>query len=427
MTVSAQSSPYKVLVVGGSYAGISAVLNLIDLCTGKTPRCGARVDDSEASKIPIDVDVTIVDERDGFFHIIGAPLALASTSFAEKAWVKYSDIAALQRPNIRIIQGTAKTVDPTTKTATITRTDPAAAAQPSSDEIIPYDFLVAASGLRRVWPVVPQSLRRKQYLLETGSHVQAVSGARNGVLVVGGGAVGIEMAAELKLIQPHVRVTLAHSRDRLLSSEALSDECKDVALGLLREAGVEVLMGHRIAEQVEVTTEDGGKAVEARFENGHRLVVDNVIMAISKSVPTSSYLPVEALDVEGYVKIQPSIAFPPSIPNAEYHYAPGDLAHWSGIKRCGGAMHMGFCAATNMHQLMLQEMSAGQHIPKPIKLSEFPPMIGLAVGKKAVSYSPDAGTNSGEDVAEMFFGNDLGFSICWNYLRLGGDKETDKM
>lgn len=105
-----------------------------------------------------------------------------------------------------------------------------------------------------------------------------------------------------------------------------------------------------------------------------------------------------------------SIAFPPSIPNAEYHYAPGDLAHWSGIKRCGGAMHMGFCAATNMHQLMLQEMSAGQHIPKPIKLSEFPPMIGLAVGKKAVSYSPDAGTNSGEDVAEMFFGNDLGFS-----------------
>lgn len=66
MTVSAQSSPYKVLVVGGSYAGISAVLNLIDLCTGKTPRCGARVDDSEAFKIPIDVDVTIVDERDGF-------------------------------------------------------------------------------------------------------------------------------------------------------------------------------------------------------------------------------------------------------------------------------------------------------------------------------------------------------------------------
>ncbi|TLS29427.1 hypothetical protein PpBr36_02136 [Pyricularia pennisetigena] len=428
MTVSVQNSPFKVLVIGGSYAGISAALNLIDLCTGKTPRCGAKVDDSEASKIPINVDVTIVDERDGFFHIIGAPLALASNSYAEKAWVKYSDIAALQLPNIHIVQGTAKTVDPATKTATITRTEPAAtAAQTSSDEIIPYDFLVAASGLRRVWPVVPQSLRRKQYLVETGSHVQAVSGARNGVLVVGGGAVGIEMAAELKLVQPHVRVTLAHSRDRLLSSEALSDECKDVALRLLREAGVEVLMGHRIAEQVELTTEDGCRAVEARFENGHRLVVDKVIMAISKSVPSSTYLPLEALDAEGYVKIQPSLAFPPSVPNAEYHFAPGDLALWSGIKRCGGAMHMGFCAATNMHQLMLQQMSAGQHTSKPIKLREFPPMIGLAVGKKAVSYSPDAGTNSGEDVNEMFFGNDLGFSICWNYLRLGGDKETDKI
>lgn len=432
MTVSAPNLPYKVLIIGGSYAGISAALNLIDLCTGKTPRGGARVGDFDASKAPINVEITIVDERDGFFHIIGAPLALASNSYAEKAWVKYSDIAALQQPNIHIIQGTAKTIDPVSKTATITTIDTEGATSTTTspttlDRVLPYDFFVAGSGLRRVWPVVPQSLRRKQYLLEIGSHVHSVSNARNGVLVVGGGAVGIEMAAELKLKQPHVRVTLAHSRERLLSSEALSDECKDVALDLLRESGVEVLMDHRIAEQAKVTLDDGSKAVEARFENGHRLFVDTVIMAISKSVPTSSYLPKEAVDAEGYVKIQSSLTFPVSMPNAASHFAAGDLALWSGIKRCGGAMHMGFCAATNMHQLMLQETSAGQHMPKLVELSHFPPMIGLAVGRKAVSYSPDAGTNSGEDVAEMFFGDDLGFSICWNYLRLGGDLKTDKL
>lgn len=65
-------------------------------------------------------------------------------------------------------------------------------------------------------------------------------------------------------------------------------------------------------------------------------------------------------------------------------------------------------------------------------------MMGLAVGKKAASYSPQTGTTSGEDVMKMFFGDDLGFTsmlpfprgkkrreyltdfaVCWNYLRLG--------
>ena len=50
-----------------------------------------------------------------------------------------------------------------------------------------YDFLVAAPGLRRPYPVVPQSLNRKQFLIEAEEHVHAVSNATHGVVVVGGG------------------------------------------------------------------------------------------------------------------------------------------------------------------------------------------------------------------------------------------------
>lgn len=50
-----------------------------------------------------------------------------------------------------------------------------------------YDYFVAASGLRRAWPVVPQSLRKKQYLFETADHIHAATTARHGVVVVGGG------------------------------------------------------------------------------------------------------------------------------------------------------------------------------------------------------------------------------------------------
>lgn len=55
--------PFKVLVVGGSYAGLSAALNLLDLCHGKSVRF--KPDTAPPShKIP--VEITIVDERDGF-------------------------------------------------------------------------------------------------------------------------------------------------------------------------------------------------------------------------------------------------------------------------------------------------------------------------------------------------------------------------
>lgn len=129
------------------------------------------------------------------------------------------------------------------------------------------------------------------------------------------------------------------------------------------------------------------------------------------------------------------------IPNASDHFAVGDLVSWSGIKRCGAAMHMGYNAAANIHQLMNQKLFGKE--PEFQELAEIPPMIGLAVGKNAVAYWPAEGTTSGDDVMQAFFGDDLGFkselitvtlfffmfrisadmsTVCWNHLQLGGNK-----
>lgn len=94
------------------------------------------------------------------------------------------------------------------------------------------------------------------------------------------------------------------------------------------------------------------------------------------------------------------------MPNAEFHYAAGDIVAWSGIKRCGAAMHMGQYAAENIHQRMLKHVYGAE--PAFNELSEIPPMIGLAVGKKAVVYDPDEGTSDGEHLLKSYFGQDLG-------------------
>ncbi|KAF5001436.1 hypothetical protein FGRMN_1032 [Fusarium graminum] len=411
------SNAVRVLILGGCYGGLSAAVNLLDLSQGYSPRMSSEPYIHHPDLPQFNIEITIVDERDGYYHLIGSPLALADSNFSKKNWVRYSDIPGLKDPSINIIQGSVNSVNPEAKKATIS----AHLTQEKSE--LEYDYLVASTGLRRVWPVVPQSLTRKQYLLEAESHINAVQDAKYGVVVVGGGAVGIEMAAELKMVKPHLKVTLVHSRDKLLSSEGLPDETKDVALDLLREAGVVPLMSHRVASTNKVQTTDGSVKYEIEFTNGHKMFASQVVMAISRSAPTSTYLPAYSLDKDGFVKIKPNLQFEEGTPNAEVHYAAGDINNWPGIKRCGGAMHHGHYVALNIHQSILSHQAG--HAPEFKELVVYPPVIGLAVGKKAVASSPDNGTVSGEEVAQACFRDDLGWTICWNYMQLGGRK-TDE-
>ncbi len=104
-------------------------------------------------------------------------------------------------------------------------------------------------------------------------------------------------------------------------------------------------------------------------------------------------------------------------------------------------MHGGHYVAHNIHQTILRDRVPGGHEAKYSELTQFPAVIGLAVGKKAVASSPDNGTVSGEDVMQAYFRDDLGFDskflciafdleyqlttlVCWEYMQLGGQKET---
>ena len=112
------------------------------------------------------------------------------------------------------------------------------------------------------------------------------------------------MAAELKLVQPHVKVTLVHSRDKLLSNESLPDDMKDRTLELVKEMDVDVILGQRVQE-TKTEVKDGVKKVEVELSGGGKIVASEVIMALSKSVPSSTFVPASAVDDEGYVKITP--------------------------------------------------------------------------------------------------------------------------
>lgn len=55
-------TPYKILVIGGSYGGLAAAFNLLDLCAAKPARFTGKP--TETPKI--NVQIKVVDRRDGY-------------------------------------------------------------------------------------------------------------------------------------------------------------------------------------------------------------------------------------------------------------------------------------------------------------------------------------------------------------------------
>lgn len=78
-------------------------------------------------------------------------------------------------------------------------------------------------------------------------------------------------------------------------------------------------------------------------------------------------------------------------------------------------MHGGHYAAQNIHQSILCGRT-GQ-APKYKEFTEFPPCIGLAIGKKAVASGPE-GTTYGEDVMQSYFRDDLGWTSKYIPIQL---------
>lgn len=62
----APSPPYRILVIGSSYGGLATTLNLLDLCQQLPTRFKPEQNLTPVSPIEIPVQITLVDERDGF-------------------------------------------------------------------------------------------------------------------------------------------------------------------------------------------------------------------------------------------------------------------------------------------------------------------------------------------------------------------------
>ncbi|KAF2742838.1 FAD/NAD(P)-binding domain-containing protein [Sporormia fimetaria CBS 119925] len=402
-------APHRVLIVGCAYGGISALVNLLDLAQGKQRDAVYPVPDMKGRKTRNGVEITVIDERDGYFHAVGAPLAHVTPKHTSSMWKRFSHIKEFRQSNLKFKHGSVKRLDPEAKVAEWV--DRGGRTQQHV-----YDYAIVATGLRRQWPAVPKSGSYREFLEDGSELVGRITGYSKNhkgrhVVVIGAGAVGVEFAGEIRNHYPDISVTLIHSRSEVLSSEPLPSEVKEKAKSLLEEEGVKLVLGQRASVK-----ELDNKSYEVTLANGDVLTADAVIDATTKGFATTGFLPDACLNTDQEIKITPNLQFQSGIANSTAHFAVGDVVEWSGIKRAGGAMVMGQLAASNVYASILNAEAADDL--RLAELPEYPNVIGLAVGKQCLTYDKQSGMKWGEELMKAYFQDDLGWAANLRYLRL---------
>eukprot|EP01108_Squamamoeba_japonica_P003962 TRINITY_DN315_c0_g1_i4.p1 TRINITY_DN315_c0_g1~~TRINITY_DN315_c0_g1_i4.p1 ORF type:complete len:417 (+),score=95.78 TRINITY_DN315_c0_g1_i4:104-1354(+) len=209
---SSSSSKSSVVILGAGYAGVALAKDL-------------QKDKS--------LNVTLVDPRDHFYHAIGVPRAFADASFARQniAW-PLNRIFRDGRDASNVVQAAADSIDPEKQTVTL-----------SDGQVLSYDALVVAIGARNRgalkerahWGDVrrffqqPYARLWNHSISITHNNVQGAAvkaleeraasiAAASKIVVVGGGAVGVESAAEIARSNASAEVVLVHNHTVLLES-----------------------------------------------------------------------------------------------------------------------------------------------------------------------------------------------------------------
>lgn len=80
---------------------------------------------------------------------------------------------------------------------------------------IPYEYLVVATGTRLAEPAAMRDEDKVSSVQYLQKHQADVKQARS-VVIVGGGAVGVQMATDMKELYPEKEITVVQSRDQLM-------------------------------------------------------------------------------------------------------------------------------------------------------------------------------------------------------------------
>ncbi|KAK6454979.1 uncharacterized protein RJT20DRAFT_54066 [Scheffersomyces xylosifermentans] len=339
----------NILIVGGSFAGLAA-LNQFHKKFSKEP---------QERKI----SVTLVEPRAGLFNALGAPRCIVNPEFAQTQYIPFTKFTKysfnkvltadprlkeeLLKSNsqgspleLNFIHGKINSLNATEAQYQLNGSD--------NKSNISFDYVILASGRDRQWPVTPKAHDKAIFLDEMKDSRKKIADSQI-VSVIGAGAVGVELAADIKVEFPDKTVNLIHPHPTF-PPEPLAESFKESVKKSFEDAGVKLHLNVRIAEEME-----GGDLVAT---NGDVISSDfnlwctasrNNLDYLSDELQTKFLSPKKNLSVNKYLQLSRDDN---ELPN---FYVAGDLVEIDVIKSAGWALHMGIQAADNISNMILNK------------------------------------------------------------------------
>ncbi|KAM6105703.1 LOW QUALITY PROTEIN: ferroptosis suppressor protein 1 [Pterocles gutturalis] len=292
----------RVVVVGGGFGGMAA-----------------------ASVLKSPIPFVLVDMRDAFHHNVAALRAAVESGFA-KTFISYSITFG---DSFR--QGKVVGIDPERQQVLL-----------SDGEELHYSHLILASSdgpFRKFNKVIDMESAIQTY----ENMVKEIEKSER-ILVVGGGAAGVEMAAEIKTEYPAKEVTLIHSKIALADVELLDSVRQEVKEILLRK-GVHLLLSEKVSNVENLRPNQFQKDMVVKTEKGTEVVTDMVVLCTGIKINSSVYAAAfgdkmasnSALKVNKHLQLE----------GYEHIYAIGDCADLKEPKMAYHAVHANI-AVTNI-------------------------------------------------------------------------------
>ncbi|KAK2013824.1 FAD/NAD(P)-binding domain-containing protein [Colletotrichum eremochloae] len=284
------AEPINIVIVGASFAGYHA----------------ARV---IATSLPVDgpYRLIIVEPNRHWQFTWTLPRFCVVEGHEHKTFIPYGPyLPADSESIVRWIHDRVSTI--TEKTVTIQCTG----------EEIPYSYMVIAtgSGVGMTLPSRVGSTNKTEGIQLLQSFQQRIKAARN-LVVVGGGAAGVELATDAKDQYPEKNVTLVHSRDAVMNR--FGQNLQIEALEGLEQLGIKVILGERTTTEAPV---DG----IVTLRSGRKIECDFLVNATGQQPSSqliSEFVP-EAIAKSGRIKVKPTMQIDvDSLPNI---YVCGDVA-----------------------------------------------------------------------------------------------------
>jgi apoptosis-inducing factor 2 len=308
-----------VVVVGGGYGGVNV----------------AKALDEHAA-------VVLVEPKDAFVHNVASLRALVEPAFLPRIFLPYDHLLA----NGRVEHDRAVDVGPHRVVV-------------ASGHEIAADYVVLATGSTYPFPAKSDETVTDAAIEQFRAAYDDLLPARR-VLLIGAGAVGIELAGEIASKWPDKAVTLLGAADDVLGDD-FRPELRAELRAQLVEMGVELVLGASLRALPSTAPARRGE-LTVTTEGGRQIVADIWFRCFGVS-PVSEYLGTElraARRPDGFVTVGPTL----QVAGHDNVFAIGDVST-ADAKMAGRAGRQAQLVAENIRKLISGDRDLAVYAPVP--------------------------------------------------------------